>query len=96
MIDVVVEDDWRRTVARIPIMRPDTGFDNTSLCLNTSPAAFPGIKKMFFTIILSGLKSITHKSHILLYDIVYNAFPDKRTSGNNPSATFYDTQLFPA
>lgn len=41
IMDVVVDEDWNNTVARIPIMRPATGFDKTSLSENVELAAFP-------------------------------------------------------
>ena len=40
-IDVVVDDDWSRTVARIPIMSPAMGFERTSLLLSARPASLP-------------------------------------------------------
>jgi len=43
-MEVVVDDDWRRTVARTPIMRPATGFARISLFVNASPAVFPAAK----------------------------------------------------
>ena len=38
---VVVDELWRRTVPKTPIMRPAIGFFTTSLLEKTSPAFLP-------------------------------------------------------
>lgn len=40
-IEVVVEELWTRTVARMPIIRPATGLLRILFEANASPAAFP-------------------------------------------------------
>lgn len=44
--DVVVDDDWNKTVARIPIMRPTTGLESNSLSAKIEPAARPASKEV--------------------------------------------------
>ena len=38
---VEVEDDWTTTVDKTPIIRPASGFVNTTLLLKASEAYFP-------------------------------------------------------
>lgn len=40
-MDVVVEELWTRTVAKMPIIKPATGLDKILFEANASPAAFP-------------------------------------------------------
>ena len=40
--DVVVDELWNSTVAKIPNTNSTTGFERISLFLNISPADFPG------------------------------------------------------
>ena len=43
MIDVAVDEDCTSTVDKIPIIRPASGFVNTTLLLNASEAYLPFI-----------------------------------------------------
>mmetsp|Transcript_30128 Transcript_30128/g.66322 ORF Transcript_30128/g.66322 Transcript_30128/m.66322 type:complete len:204 (+) Transcript_30128:554-1165(+) len=43
MIDVLVDDDWTNTVARIPNTRPAIGLSKISLLRNTCPAVGPAM-----------------------------------------------------
>mmetsp|Transcript_35062 Transcript_35062/g.88376 ORF Transcript_35062/g.88376 Transcript_35062/m.88376 type:complete len:229 (+) Transcript_35062:967-1653(+) len=41
MMDVLVDEDWTSTVARMPIIKPATGLSKSSLFRKVAPAVFP-------------------------------------------------------
>ena len=49
-IEVVVEEDWRRTVARMPMHSPATGF-------SMSPMSAPAVQPEFNELVSAGLEN---------------------------------------